>query len=142
MRDQSPDAKMIAFEVYEKHGFCTEHKSVKGGPSACPECKEIDETDYEEGEEVPPKGRYWTERSLTRKWEKIGDFITGLFVPLMRSYKYHQYLRIVLGKNYCIKERLLAVLKVPGSLQEQKGFCRGTENDCQPGSTGLTLWTW
>ena len=106
----------------KKHGFCTEHKSVKGGPSACPECKEIQETEYEEGEEVPPTGRYWTERSLTRKWEKIGDFIINFFVPQLRRYKYHQYLRIVLGKNFCIKERLLALLKNPGSVQAQKDF--------------------
>ena len=48
----------------------------------------------------------------------------------MRRYKYHQCLRIVLGKNYCIKERLLALIKVPGSLQAQKDFAEALKMIC------------
>ena len=79
--DKSAEARILWFEVYEKIGFCTEHKSIKKGPKECPECEEIKNTVYPEGQKKPDTGRYSTSKPLTKQGEKIGDFMDDFFLP-------------------------------------------------------------
>ena len=74
------------------------------------------------GQKKPDTGRYSTSKPLTKKGEKIGDFMEDFFWPQMRSYKWHQFLRKILSKEYLLRERIKALVRNPGSLQEDKDF--------------------
>ena len=48
--------------------------------------------------------------------------MTLFFLPQIRKYKNHKYLHIVLGKDYCIKDRLEALDRVQGSILRQADY--------------------
>jgi hypothetical protein len=117
-QDTSRDARIISFEMYEYHSFCTLHKSLEGAPTSCDECEDM----VANAEGNVKRGKVIRKKQLTRKTKKIGDFIRDDFIPMMTKGRYHFLFVSLLGKFHCIKQRKNAYKLVQGSCLTQRDY--------------------
>ena len=96
----------IIWKQYEARYFCQQH-AVCGKMAVCPSCTAHPD---EKPEKDPARKMHYC-----RKRAPIGDLV-GLYSSWLNNYRYHLFLVIVLGKNWCLKFRLETFFLIGGSV--------------------------
>ena len=103
----------IGFVTFSYHSFCKLHKSVEGAPTKCPHCTEEDQAN---------KKLFFRKKHITNNNETVASFFQDFFLRLLHKYRYHKQLVILLGKNFCVKMRRRAALKMRLSMLFLRDF--------------------
>ena len=101
------DEDFLVWKEYEGRYFCLQHGQI-GKKSKCQLC--VENPNQKPDKDPQRKIHY------CRKRAPIGDFIHDHLKKFLDDYRYHLFLVIVLGKNWCIKYRLENYHKVQGSV--------------------------
>ena len=96
-QDDIDDCNMILWKQYDGRYQCENHGLLPEGTSKCPTCAAIPK------EKAPKDPRRKIE--YCRKRAPIGNYLTDVLQPFMEKYRYHLFLMVALGKNWCLKTR-------------------------------------
>ena len=138
------DTDCITWKQYEGRYFCELHGMI-GKVTKCTDCELLEEADR-------PNKKPQRKLHYCQKKAPIGEFMENSFIPFLQRYRYHLFLVIVLGKNYCIKWRLQTYHQKPQNVYILRDYAdklpvvyneeaqtQGMGNQTQVGMEGLTV---
>ena len=96
----------ISYGSYQFQSRCKIHGILNKDNAACPQCELLMQKKIIE---VPEK--IFKRKEIVHDECSINDFHTNIYIPMLRKFKYHLALVIILSKNYCKKMRQEAFLK-------------------------------
>ena len=98
----------IIFGAYKYHTKCKIHGVLNQNASTCIQCEEsIKMNDGTSIQKISKR------KEVTMLDTPIDKFHNDMYIPMLKKYRYHLALVIILSKNYCKKTRTEAFLKEP-----------------------------
>ena len=107
----------IVYGAYKFHTKCKLHGVLNQNTTTCVECEEL----YNSNDEVNvPK--LSKRKEITMLESPIHKFHTETYIPMLKKYRYHLALVIILSKNYCKKTRTEAFFNQPSWLLSERDY--------------------